>query len=669
MQYKGLTLDRFQEEAIEAVDRNITALIAAPTGCGKTIIAEYAIEKALAEGRQIIYTSPIKALSNQKFRDFSEAYPNKIGIMTGDVTLNPGAPVLIMTTEIFRNSIFENAERFANACYVIFDEVHYISDPERGTVWEESIIFAPPGNRFLALSATVPNVRQIAEWIRRIRNEEVKVIFERERPVPLEHHVFLEERGIVGMDELAHYSKLSRNKKKAMAARNVTPPSVIKTIIEKRQLPLLYFCFSRNDCERLARSYCSVDIVTDAERDEILKFYDGLIERYQIDDEQTVAKMRAIVGRGVAYHHAGMLPTMKEVIERLFTSGLIRLIFTTETFALGINMPARSVAFDTLRKYDGVTVAYMTTRDYMQMAGRAGRRGIDKKGDVYSRVSVRHADLREIKRLFSGGQEPVLSQFNLSYSTCLNLYGRLGDKIFEACEKSLMEFQHQWQKRRTPGKGGHARKEKESFLKKMVGRRLDVLERLGYLVDGEIRPRGRFAALINGYELQVTELYFAGIFEDATEHEINAILVACVYESRRQHEHVKLPKQLLRDYRNRALKVVDNIVACERKAGIRNTVKPLDFSLSHVATIWSRGGTWEELRELTTASDGDLVRNFRLMIQVARTLRALVKDDRIMYDKLGKALDAVNRGVVDAERQLRLGIEVDEAVEESGRTN
>ena len=202
MLYKGLQLDPFQEEAIHAIDRNHSVLVTAPTGAGKTVLAEYAIEKCVEMGRRVIYTAPIKALSNQKYRDFYQVYGDQVGIVTGDVVLNQFAPVLLMTTEIFRNTIFDDITRLDDVEYVIFDEIHYINDIERGTVWEESIIFAPQNIKFVCLSATIPNINEFAEWMRSVREVEIDVIEELERPVPLEHHLYLEGYGVGNLEHL-----------------------------------------------------------------------------------------------------------------------------------------------------------------------------------------------------------------------------------------------------------------------------------------------------------------------------------------------------------------------------------------------------------------------------------------------------------------------------------
>ena len=461
MLYKGLQLDPFQEEAIHAIDRNHSVLVTAPTGAGKTVLAEYAIEKCMEMNRRVIYTAPIKALSNQKYRDFYGAYGDRVGIVTGDVVINQSAQILLMTTEIFRNTIFDDIARLDDVEYVIFDEIHYINDIERGTVWEESIIFAPQNIKFVCLSATIPNINQFAEWMRTVREVEINVIEELERPVPLEHHLYLEGYGIGNLKALQQIQESiiydrdnfydihedTDNPDEGETLEDtlrdyLIQEDLIAYVQNQKKIPCLYFCFSRKVCERNAAFYARRNFLTSEQRKEILHLFDLLCTQYNIRNERNIQTFRRLVSKGIAYHHAGMLPTLKEVVERLFTSGLIQLLFTTETFAVGINMPACTVVFESLEKYDGANFRYLKTREYHQMSGRAGRRGIDPIGYVYARVFPKFAHLESVKRILSGKIEPIESQFNLSYSSILNLYERYGDDIYDVCTQSLSNFQN-----------------------------------------------------------------------------------------------------------------------------------------------------------------------------------------------------------------------------------
>ena len=475
MLYKGLQLDPFQEEAIHAIDRNHSVLVTAPTGAGKTVLAEYAIERCMEMGCRVIYTAPIKALSNQKYRDFYQTYGDRVGIVTGDVVLNQSAQVLLMTTEIFRNTIFDDITRLDDVEYVIFDEIHYINDIERGTVWEESIIFAPQNIKFVCLSATIPNINQFAEWMRTVREVEINVIEELERPVPLEHHLYLEGYGIGDLAALQQIQESiiydnpyesddidagsddpDEGETLEKALRDyLIQEDLIAYIQHQNKFPCLYFCFSRKVCEQNAAFYARRNFLTPEQRTEILHLFDRLCAQYSIRDERNIQAFRRLVSKGIAYHHAGMLPTLKEVVERLFTSGLIQLLFTTETFAVGINMPACTVVFESLEKYDGVSFRYLKAREYHQMSGRAGRRGIDPIGYVYARVFPKFAHFESVKRILSGKIEPIESQFNLSYSSILNLYEKYGDAIYDVCTQSLSNFQNHERVRKTEAQIQH----------------------------------------------------------------------------------------------------------------------------------------------------------------------------------------------------------------------
>ncbi|MFQ6044589.1 MAG: DEAD/DEAH box helicase, partial [Candidatus Poribacteria bacterium] len=346
MLYKGYELDRFQEEAIDSITAGHSVIVAAPTGAGKTVIAEYAVERCIEQNKRVIYTAPIKALSNQKYRDFHKDYGDLIGIMTGDVVLNPFAPVLIMTTEIFRNAIFDDITRLDDVEYVIFDEIHYINDIERGTVWEESIIFAPQNIKFVCLSATMPNLRQFAEWMQSVRDCQIDIVEERERPVPLKHKLYLEGYGIGSLSDLKAVYQFEQQSKfwdiwdedewwrefedeyepqkpKELDWEKLTivKTDLINYIRKNRQLPCLHFCFSRKGCEENAFLYASKkSFLDDRQKGEILNLYDDLCKRYKIHADPNIEEFRQLIANGVAYHHAGMLPTLKEVVERLFTS-------------------------------------------------------------------------------------------------------------------------------------------------------------------------------------------------------------------------------------------------------------------------------------------------------------------------------------------------------------
>lgn len=672
MEYRGLKLDAFQESAIHAIENGHSVLVAAPTGAGKTLIAEYALEKVLGKGAEIIYTAPIKALSNQKFRDFTATFGNRIGIVTGDVSINPDAPVLIMTTEIFRNTIFDNPQRLKRVSYVIFDEVHYLDDGERGTVWEESIIFAPSHIKIIALSATIPNLKALARWIRKVRGNNLEVIEETERPVPLKDILFIKHFGVGNLKDLKrvenriltrhaprHFYRRHRDYRPAAPSDRFRwerkwKNELVDHLIEQNRLPCLYFVFSQQGCEERGQENLSRDLLTAAERKEIITLFNHLCQHYGVDvNNDTAALLARTIARGIAFHHAGMLPILKEVVEQLFTRGLIKLLFATETFAVGINMPAKTVVFDALTKFDGIRRTFFKSREYQQMAGRAGRRGMDETGFVYSNIELPRLRSRDVQTIISGELEPIRSQFNLSYACLLNLYGALKENIYQACKKSFSNFQMGL--RRHKRKKFHLDVFDYNKMLDQVKRKLSLLEELGYLHRGDLTHRGHFARQIYGYELPLTELFTRGIINGLSPDEINILMVALVFESKRRGWYRKLDATVLGRFRKPTIEITDEIIRKEKRAGIAGTSKIPDFKLSGAAYAWSTGATFAYLSKWTDTSDGDLVRTFRLAIQLLRQLeRAMRKTDRVDIPNIREAFHKLHRDEIDAEHYLQL---------------
>ena len=404
-------------------------LVSAPTGTGKTLIADFLVEMAYRAGEQVVYTAPIKALSNQKFKEFKAALgEERVGILTGDVVRNPEGVVLIMTTEIFRNLIHQDPDRLAHVRYVIFDEIHYIDDPARGSVWEESLIFMPRRMRFLGLSATIPNVVELARWISGIHGNQVRVITHFERAVPLEHRLFEQSLGECTRKALA-------NRYRRYAARfGVSDSGIITAKFEPTRhidlvrhiqpdlLPCLYFAFSRRKCEMNALELSQgEDYLSPAEKREVRKVIDETIERYQGAGAAAVKKVEQLLLKGIAYHHAGLLPAVKDVVEELFERRLIQVLYCTETFAVGLNFPCRTVCFDGTTKWDGTQFRPLSNREYFQMAGRAGRRGIDEKGYVYTLIDFNVFRPDDLPSMREEDVEPLKSRFSLTYNSVLNL--------------------------------------------------------------------------------------------------------------------------------------------------------------------------------------------------------------------------------------------------------
>lgn len=433
--YQGLELDKFQMEAIEAINNGYSVIVSAPTGTGKTLVADYLVDKSIKDKKRIVYTAPIKALSNQKFKDFTKQFgSDTVGIMTGDVVVNPTAPLLIMTTEIFRNQVITNDEELHHVSYVIFDEIHWLNDEDRGTVWEESIILAPPHIKILGLSATIANALELANWIETIRKEKVVLIEEHKRIVPLEYYYFSQETSFIDYDNLLsfYYHKL-KNSDKAPNTPLFKPTTHIDLVksIEKQYLPALYFVFSRKQCSDKAHELAYQKNYLTPEQS--LKIKNIFIEQFGEEDSWSPSTRRLfrVCRKGIAYHHAGLLPLQKSIVEDLFLSKMISVLYCTETFSVGINYPVKAVCFDSLNKYDGRNFRPLANHEFFQMSGRAGRRGIDEKGYSFAIVDLNYFDKEppiqfDIQRL-----EPLTSQFKLSYNTVLNLLATLTQEQIE----------------------------------------------------------------------------------------------------------------------------------------------------------------------------------------------------------------------------------------------
>lgn len=643
MQYLGLTLDPFQEKAVRAIDRGESVIVAAPTGCGKTLIADYAVDIAHSQGRRVIYTAPIKALSNQKYRDFRERLGEEaVGIQTGDVTINPTAPLLIMTTEIFRNLLLEDSERVEDIYYVVFDEIHYLDDPERGTVWEESIILAPPEIRFVCLSATVPNIEELAQWMTAVRGSHFEVIVEHHRPVPLKHNLYSPRYGTITLRGIKRLYKRNPALRKKFLRKKPTSRKIIKQLVRMGRFPILYFCFNRRACERNAEQHAGRKLLTDTEYELLSATVDELVERYHLEGYDRLDRMRRQWESGVAFHHAGILPAAKEIVERLFTTGLIKLLFCTETFALGINMPANSVVFDELEKFDGVDFNYLSTRHYQQMAGRAGRRGMDEVGYVYSQIVPEASDPKHIERILYGRTEKISSRFFASYSTILNLYSRFGEGAFEIFRKSLRNYR----------KGSFGLTKSYQKQEAQIRNRIAFLESTGFLQGTELTEKGKLASVVSGYEIQAAELYYTRSFDSCTPEQLTVLLGALITEESRTKRGAQRHEAASIQFRFSAEKVIRNLRKRETKFSITNPIPPMDFSLAAPIYAWANGCDLNELLSFGVP-EGDLIRTLRMTIQLLRTLRDRLPDP-VMAERMNDARELINRGVVDAQAQLEV---------------
>jgi ATP-dependent RNA helicase HelY len=432
----GFPLDDFQIESINHLAEDRSVLVVAPTGAGKTVIAEFAVMRSMEEGMKVFYTTPIKALSNQKFRDFSLAFgADRVGLLTGDNSINPDAPIVVMTTEVLRNMIYERSSTLQGLRFAVLDECHYLMDPFRGPVWEEIFIHLPPSVKIVALSATVSNYREFGDWLNALRGD-VEVVSTSERPVPLRYYYFIGNTMLGLFSEkapsiVADYQKAAKGERgepgrRALRPRNLIPHRhrVVRQLFKSRMLPAIYFIFSRAGCNA-AVTHCleeGLDLTTPEEKRIIEE--QALAELARLPEEdlsifgyrQWLEALKA----GVSAHHAGMLPLFKEIVEDLFARGLVKVVFATETLSLGINMPAKTVVIESLFKFNGESHELLTPTEFTQLTGRAGRRGIDPVGNG---VVLYHpmVTLAQVQRLARRESLPLTSSFSLSYNMALNL--------------------------------------------------------------------------------------------------------------------------------------------------------------------------------------------------------------------------------------------------------
>jgi len=434
----GFALDGFQRIAIENLYRGQSVLVAAPTGSGKTVIAEYALERAREAGEKSFYTTPLKALSNQKFRDLSRAYPQgDVGLLTGDNSINGDAPVVVMTTEVLRNMIYERSPLLERLGVVVLDEVHFMHDPFRGAVWEEIIIHLSSAVQLVGLSATVSNAAELGDWMNSLR-EGVQVVVSTERPVKLNDHYFVghalvplfsknlqriigEQMEVLKKSQSAGHGRRGRGQGRGLSPRRV---DVIRELDRQDMLPAIYFLFSRAACSDSVSIWLEEGKpLTDADESrKVAEYLDEKASFLAPADLECLdyKRFRAALTAGVAAHHAGVLPLFKEAIEELFTMGLLKVVFATETLSLGINMPARSVVIETLSKWGGDKHRPLTPGEYKQLTGRAGRRGIDEVG--YAVVLYqKYFNPDHVRSLVRKEPNPVVSSFQVTYNMTVNL--------------------------------------------------------------------------------------------------------------------------------------------------------------------------------------------------------------------------------------------------------
>ncbi len=442
-------LDDFQEEALFHINNGKSVVVCAPTGAGKTCIAQMAIHKALNEGHRIFYTTPLKALSNQKYSDFSEKYGvDKVGLLTGDTSINRDAQIVVMTTEVFRNMLYGTnfgsvSDNLKDVRYVVLDEVHYMNDEQRGTVWEESIIYCPTNVQIIALSATVANSQQLTDWINTVHSK-TELVYTDFRPVPLRYYYYDSSKPNDILPLLTPDGKLNRkikpeSKAKYFGKRGKMPQrqvakDVVSVLHKKNMLPAIYFTFSRKKCDEQMEKCAGLCLTTPEEQKEIKQIVDDyLAENPYLYNNKHLEYVLC----GVASHHAGLLPGWKVLVEKLFQKGLIKVVFATETLAAGINMPARSTVISAVSKRTDSGHRMLTPSEFLQMSGRAGRRGMDEIGYV-TIIGTAFQSPEEVAELVTSEANPLESRFSPTYSMVVNLLQRF--TLDEAKELILKSF-------------------------------------------------------------------------------------------------------------------------------------------------------------------------------------------------------------------------------------
>ncbi|HXQ43379.1 MAG TPA: DEAD/DEAH box helicase [Acidimicrobiales bacterium] len=653
----GFVPDDFQVAAFDALDDGRSVLVSAPTGSGKTAVADYAVARALAGGRKAFYTTPLKALSNQKFAELAAVYgPDRIGLLTGDVSHRADAPVVVMTTEVVRNMLFARSPLLAGLGLLVLDEVHYLQDPYRGSVWEEAIILAPAEVVLVCLSATVSNADQLGAWLRSVHGP-TEVIVETHRPVTLSNHVAVAEKGSRRIDLVPllsrrrlHPQAAALDQRLARLARRpggvrhsgvATPrrTEIIEALAQRDMLPAIVFIFSRAACDDAVRQCLDdgVRLTTPAEREEIRERCAERTEGLPDDELRVLGYGPWIAGleAGVAPHHAGMIPAFREAVEECFTAGLLQVVFATETLSLGINMPARTVVIERLTKMRQHGRAGLTSGEYAQLTGRAGRRGLDSVGHAVV-VWSPPVSLAEVATLATSPAPELTSSFRASYNLAVNLVRRYAkDQAYEVLDRSFAQF---------------VSTDHHHALSRRMDRTLRLLERRGHVdLDAwRLTARGALVARIyHESDLLVAEALADGLFDGLDPPGLAAVVSACTYEVRggRWRPEPRPPKEVAP--RLRTLGVLSDSLRAEEEAARLPRTREPDAGFAEVAWRWARGERLARVLERAELAPGDFVRNAKQLVDLLRQL-ATVAPDPSTAGTAHRAATALQRGVVAA---------------------
>ena len=667
---RGFPLDPFQSRALDVLDAGRSVLVAAPTGSGKTVIAEYALERSLAAGEKVFYTTPIKALSNQKYRDLVDALGvDRVGLLTGDNAIRGDAPVVVMTTEVLRNMIFARSPTLHGLGCVVLDEVHYLQDPERGAVWEEVIIHLPPAVRLVCLSATVANADELGDWLETVRGE-TDVVFESSRPVELEQYYAVGDRRSDAVRLVPMFRRNRPNPEGAdfdsrrphrRGGRFGLPrrAELVETLHREEMLPAIVFIFSRDGCE------AAVDQVRS--RVGRLTSTDERVKIRSIAEDHTTAlgddDLRVLgygswldaLEAGFAAHHAGIVPPMKEAVEAAFTAGLVKVVFATETLALGINMPARSVVIERLTKFTGERHESLTPGEYTQLTGRAGRRGIDDHGFAVVCWSP-WTRFDEVTELAASPPAPLTSSFRPTYNTAANLVRRydpehahrllnLSFAQFHA-DRDVVSWERELARQRARLDGlsatrtDDARATKRAKLETTVARLerrirrrrdslarqldrvLDVMTAWGYVEGWGLTDVGELLAHLSVEgDLLVAETIRTGLLDGLDAAELGAVVSCFTYRRRGREVPPTLPADGFAPRYESIHELWRDLTAIERDAELPETRAP-EPGLAVAIRAWISGAPLAELVDEDLAP-GDFVRHVKQCVDLLRQLGEL----------------------------------------------
>ncbi len=694
-------IDSFQLEAIAHLADEQSVMVAAPTGTGKTLVAEYAIWLAQQRGQRVIYTTPLKALSNQKYRDLRDAYgSDTVGLVTGDIVEHSRASIVIMTTEVYRNMLLEEGgERFGlsssldDVGFVVFDELHYLSDIERGPVWEEAIICSPPHVQLVGLSATVSNAQDLADWISRVHRPIVLVTHE-QRAVPLEHYYFLDGKlhlvqdaygkrvekfpNVGGEAKAAQLSNRSRvytfdddddnedddtfpiqEKPKRQKPREAAASgAVLSALRDADLLPCLYFLPGRRVVEEAAMSASLHSFTTPEESARIKEEINIWLEQLPKEDRnlQQVISLMGLLPRGLAFHHAGLLPGLKVLVETLFARGLLRAVFATDTLALGVNLPARTVVVGSLSKFDGQEMRLLTPNEYRQLTGRAGRRGMDVHGSAVIPYSPWEPFEQSFQRI-TGELLPVTSAFVIRYNSVLNLW-KPGDvqHLRRICASSLREYQrymmweiselqrletrHKKAKKAGKKKGAASdgaalalekRREKIGAypLSRAGAAELDgtifALRALGFIgPDDQLTLKGRLLrSIFHPVGAMIIELIMQGILDEVTVSELAEVCSWFTFNADKRVKNSNVVHAKLVQVRRQLWHIVQHINGVEQRASI-NLTPGISPEFHGVALAWSRGMSLSGLMNRIDLAEGDMLMSINQTIDLLQQVQAAV---------------------------------------------